>query len=50
MRRGFGIGETMAVAQRLYEDVDLGDESAGLVTYMRTDSNAMATTQRPSGR
>ena len=46
----FGIGETMAVAQRLYEDVDLGDESAGLVTYMRTDSTAMATTQRPSGR
>ena len=51
-RLGFsiGIGETMAVAQRLYEDVDLGDESAGLVTYMRTDSTAMATTQRPSGR
>ena len=49
-RLGFGIGETMAVAQRLYEDVDLGDESAGLVTYMRTDSTVMATTQRPSGR
>ena len=49
-RLGFGIGETMAVAQRFYEDVDLGDESAGLVTYMRTDSTAMATTQRPRGR
>ena len=43
-RLGFGIGETMAVAQRLYEGVELGDESAGLVTYMRTDSTAMATT------
>ena len=43
-RLGFGIGETMAVAQRLYEGVDLGDETAGLVTYMRTDSTAMATT------
>ena len=43
-RLGFGIGETMAVAQRLYEGVDLGGESAGLVTYMRTDSTAMATT------
>ena len=43
-RLGFGIGETMALAQRLYEGVDLGDETAGLVTYMRTDSTAMATT------
>ena len=43
-RLGFGIGETMAVAQRLYEGVDLGGETAGLVTYMRTDSTAMATT------
>ena len=43
-RLGFGIGETMAVAQRLYEGVDLGDETAGLVTYMRTDSTAMAAT------
>ena len=41
---GFGIGETMEVAQRLYEGVDLGDETAGLITYMRTDSTAMAKT------
>src|SRR5262249_46222758 len=30
---------TMALAQRLYEGVDLGDEgSVALITYMRTDS------------
>ena len=39
---GFGIGETMEIAQRLYEGVDLGDETEGLITYMRTDSTAMA--------
>ena len=49
-RLGIGIGETMAVAQRLYEGVDLGDESAGLVTYMRTDSTAMATTAAAQAR
>ena len=43
-RLGFGIGETMDIAQRLYEGVDLGGETAGLVTYMRTDSTAMAKT------
>ena len=43
-RLGFGIGETMEIAQRLYEGVDLGGETAGLVTYMRTDSTAMAKT------
>ena len=49
-RLGFGIGETMAVAQRLYEGVDLGGESAGLVTYMRTDSTAMAATAAAQAR
>ena len=43
-RLGFGIGETMETAQRLYEGVDLGDETAGLITYMRTDSTTMAKT------
>ena len=41
---GFSIAETMDAAQRLYEGVDLGDETAGLITYMRTDSPAMAKT------
>jgi DNA topoisomerase-1 len=35
----FTAKKTMAVAQRLYEGVDLGEEGpVGLITYMRTDS------------
>ena len=41
-RLGLGVGETMAIAQRLYEGVELGAETAGLITYPRTDSSAMA--------
>ncbi len=39
-RLGFSTKRTMAVAQQLYEGVDLGAEmgSLGLITYMRTDS------------
>ena len=29
--------QTMQVAQRLYEGVDIGGETVGLITYMRTD-------------
>jgi len=32
----------MQVAQRLYEGVDIGGETAGLITYMRTDGVQMA--------
>jgi len=35
---GFGAGRTMRVAQRLYEGVDIGGETQGLISYMRTDS------------
>lgn len=36
---GFSVKKTMMVAQRLYEGKDFGEkESAGLITYMRTDS------------
>jgi DNA topoisomerase-1 len=35
---GFGASQTMRLAQRLYEGVDLGGETVGLITYMRTDS------------
>ena len=41
-RLGLGVGETMAIAQRLYEGVELGAETTGLITYPRTDSSAMA--------
>ncbi len=34
---GFAPAHTMRVAQRLYEGVDLGGETVGLITYMRTD-------------
>ncbi|WP_259780036.1 type I DNA topoisomerase [Aestuariispira ectoiniformans] len=35
---GMGASRTMQVAQRLYEGVDIGGETVGLITYMRTDS------------
>ncbi len=34
---GFGASQTMRIAQRLYEGVDLAGETVGLITYMRTD-------------
>jgi DNA topoisomerase-1 len=34
---GIGAVRTMQIAQRLYEGVDLGGETLGLITYMRTD-------------
>jgi len=40
---GFTARKTMALAQQLYEGLDLdGDESVGLITYMRTDSVQVA--------
>jgi DNA topoisomerase-1 len=41
-RLGFSASRTMQVAQRLYEGVDLGGETAGLITYMRTDGVQIA--------
>ena len=35
---GFPARKTMSIAQKLYEGIDLGDETVGLITYMRTDS------------
>lgn len=40
---GFTVRRTMAVAQQLYEGLDLGDAGhTGLVTYIRTDSVRIA--------
>ena len=39
---GFAAKRTMQIAQRLYEGVDIGGETAGLITYMRTDGVTMA--------
>lgn len=34
---GFAASQTMRLAQRLYEGVDIGGDTIGLITYMRTD-------------
>ncbi len=39
---GFGAQKTMRTAQRLYEGIDVGEGSVGLISYMRTDSVALA--------
>ncbi|WP_181701809.1 type I DNA topoisomerase [Chthonobacter albigriseus] len=39
---GFSAQRTMQVAQRLYEGVDVGGETVGLITYMRTDGVQIA--------
>ena len=39
---GFGAQQTMRVAQQLYEGIDIGGETVGLITYMRTDGVQMA--------
>ncbi|MVF24040.1 type I DNA topoisomerase [Methylocaldum sp. BRCS4] len=39
---GFTTKRTMAIAQQLYEGIDLGGETTGLITYMRTDSVNLA--------
>jgi DNA topoisomerase-1 len=40
---GFSVKRTMALAQRLYEGIELGDEGGvGLITYMRTDSTRVS--------
>ncbi len=39
---GFTTNRTMRVAQQLYEGVDIGNGSVGLITYMRTDAVVLA--------
>ncbi|MFO7953382.1 DNA topoisomerase I [Thioalkalivibrio sp.] len=39
---GFTASRTMRTAQQLYEGIDLGSGAIGLITYMRTDSVALA--------
>ena len=34
----FAAKKTMSIAQKLYEGMDIGTETVGLITYMRTDS------------
>ncbi len=39
---GFNAQRTMRLAQSLYEGIDIGGETTGLITYMRTDGVDMA--------
>ncbi|ANH13949.1 TPA: type I DNA topoisomerase [Legionella pneumophila] len=39
---GFTARKTMMVAQQLYEGIDIGTGTVGLITYMRTDSVNLA--------
>jgi DNA topoisomerase-1 len=39
---GFPAKRTMQIAQHLYEGVNVGGETVGLITYMRTDGLTMA--------
>jgi DNA topoisomerase I len=38
----FDARKTMSVAQKLYEGIELKDETVGLITYMRTDSTRLS--------
>ncbi len=40
---GFGAKRTMQLAQKLYEGMEIGGETTGLITYMRTDSVSVST-------
>ncbi|QMS85402.1 type I DNA topoisomerase [Candidatus Xianfuyuplasma coldseepsis] len=40
----FSSRKTMLIAQRLYEGIDLANETVGLITYMRTDSIRLSET------
>ncbi len=39
---GFSPTKTMSLAQSLYEGKDIGNETVGLITYMRTDSSRLS--------
>ncbi|WP_208440941.1 type I DNA topoisomerase [Bartonella raoultii] len=39
---GFSASRTMQIAQKLYEGIEINGETAGLITYMRTDGVQIA--------
>lgn len=41
-RLSFSSKKTMQIAQKLYEGVNIGSKTTGLITYMRTDSNRLS--------
>jgi DNA topoisomerase-1 len=40
---GFSASRTMQIAQKLYEGINIGSETTGLITYMRTDGVQLGT-------
>jgi len=42
LKLGFSAKKTMSIAQKLYEGVDLEEETVGLISYMRTDSTRLS--------
>ncbi len=38
LKHHYSTKKTQSIAQKLYEGIDLGNQSIGLITYMRTDS------------
>lgn len=42
VKLGFNAKKTMSIAQKLYEGIDIGSETVGLITYMRTDSTRLS--------
>jgi len=49
-RLGYTARRTMALAQQLYEGIDLGEGAVGLITYMRTDSTNVAESAQAEAR
>ena len=49
-RLGYTARRTMALAQQLYEGIDMGEGAVGLITYMRTDSTNVAETAQAEAR
>src|SRR5690606_25064746 len=47
---GFSARKTMSIAQQLYEGVDIGDNTFGLIPYMRTDSVHVAAQAQAEAR
>lgn len=41
-RFNFTSKKTMSIAQQLYEGIDIGKDTVGLITYMRTDSTRIS--------
>ena len=39
---GFNSSKIMSIAQKLYEGIDIGSGTVGLITYMRTDSTRLS--------